>query len=579
MKAQPQNYEQDELAAQIIKQYQQMSSERGNWEVHWEEIAERVWPSVSRKFNSLSNFRAQGIKLNQELFDSTANIALGRFGAILDSLLTPRNQTWHKLQATDPALNKDRQVRLWFETINSILFKYRYAPRANFASQNQQNYKTLGAFGTGTVFIDGLATERGLRYRAIHLGEIYFRENHQGIVDTAFRYFPMTARQAQQKWGDAVPETTREFLKTNPDRESYYIHCVMPREDQDISRLDYKGMAFVSYYISMEGRKILSESGFSSFPYAISRYEQAPGEVYGRSPAMDVLPSIKTLNEEKKTLLKQGHRIVDPVLLTHDDGIIDGFSLRPGAMNAGGVTKDGRPLVHALPTGRLDIGKEMMDDERKDINDAFLVNLFQILVDTPTMTATEVLERTREKGILLAPTIGRQQSEYLGPMIEREIDLLVRQGLVPQMPPALVEAGTEYRVEYDSPLSRAQRAEEAAGLMRTVELAIKIATEAQDPEPLDWFDWDVILPEVAAIQGVPVKWLKDLKAVQAGRAQRAQAAQTNQMINAAPGAAAMIKSIAVAKKSGGGQPPAPAMPSQAAQAGAPGTPGPSSGGG
>ena len=40
----------------------------------------------------------------------------------------------------------------------------------------------------------------------------------------------------------------------------------------------------------------------------------------------------------------------------------------------------------------------------------------------PQMTATEVIERTNEKGILLAPTIGRQQSEYLGPMIERELD-------------------------------------------------------------------------------------------------------------------------------------------------------------
>lgn len=582
MKASPRDYEKDDLANQIIKQYQFLMSDRGNWEMHWEEISERVWPSMSRKFNSQSTYRAQGIKLNQELFDSTANIALGRFGAILDSLLTPRNQTWHKLQATDPNLNKDRQVRLWFEAINTILFKYRYAPRANFASQNQQNYKTLGAFGTGCVFIDGLAAERGLRYRAIHLGEIYMRENHQGMIDTAIRYFAMTARQAVQKWGDEVPEGTREYMKTNPDRESFYLHAVMPREDQDFGRLDFKGMPFASYYVSMDGRKILSEGGFNTFPYAISRYEQAPGEIYGRSPAMDVLPSIKTLNEEKKTMLKQGHRVVDPVLLAHDDGILDAFSLRPGAVNYGGVNSDGRPLVHALPTGRLDIGKEMMDDERKDINDAFLVNLFQILVDTPTMTATEVLERTREKGILLAPTIGRQQAEYLGPLIEREIDLLVKQGLVPPMPQILVEAGTEYRIEYDSPLSRAQRAEEAAGLMRTVETAIKIATEAQDPEPLDWFDWDVIMPELAAIQGVPIKWLKTLKDVMAGRQQRQQAQQQQQMMQAAPGAAAMIKSVAAAKKGAPGQaptPPAPPIGAQpVAQAGAPGTPGPSSGG-
>lgn len=43
-----------------------------------------------------------------------------------------------------------------------------------------------------------------------------------------------------------------------------------------------------------------------------------------------------------------------------------------------------------------------------------LVTLFQILTETPQMTAAEVVERTNEKGILLAPTVGRQQSEYLG---------------------------------------------------------------------------------------------------------------------------------------------------------------------
>jgi hypothetical protein len=115
-------------------------------------------------------------------------------------------------------------------------------------------------------------------------------------------------------------------------------------------------------------------------PYSIARYLTAPGELFGRSPAMNVLPSINVLNEEKKTMLKQGHRAVDPVLLAHDDGILDGFSMKPGAMNYGGVNSDGRALVHALPVGNLAIGKDMMDDERQVINDAFLVTLFQILV-------------------------------------------------------------------------------------------------------------------------------------------------------------------------------------------------------
>ncbi len=538
----------DNKASEIIREYQLLSGDRGNFETHWKEIAERVIPSHTDMFMSQGRNGAGGEKKTEFIFDSTASIALSRFSAILDSLLTPRNQTWHRLMASDMNLNKDKEVRLWFDEINRILFKYRYSPKANFASQNQQNYKSLGAYGTGCMFVDELADEAGIRYRNIHLAEIYFSENHQGIVDKAIRYFKLTARQAIQKWGKKAPERCRAALETNQNQDFEFLHCVKPRTDMDMSRKDYKGMPYGSYYVSIQDQSVVDEGGFTSFPYAISRYEQAPGEVYGRSPAMDVLPSIKTLNEQKKTMLKQGHRAVDPVLLAHDDGVLDSFSLKPGSINFGGITADGVPLVQPLPIGSVAVGKEMMEEERNLINDAFLITIFQILTESPQMTATEVLERTKEKGILLAPTIGRQQSEYLGPLIEREIDVLTRQRLIPPMPGALIEARGEYRIEYDSPLSRAQRAEEASGLMRTVETAINVVNVTQDPSPLDYFDWDIIIPEMGTIQAVPERWMRSQEQVEEMRAARAQQAQQQQMIQAAPAAAAMIKAGAVAQK-------------------------------
>ena len=535
------NNNEQNIADEILSEYEQLSAERSNFENQWKEIAERVIPAQRDMFDLKGSKTEQGRKKSEFLFDSTAAIALNRFTAILDSLLTPRNQTWHRIEASDPYLNKSREVMLWFEEVNRLLFKYRYSPKANFASQNQQNYASLGAYGSGCMFVDKLIdpTEKGLRYRNIHLGEIYFVENHQGIVDKAIRHFPMTVRQALQKWGDKCPDRIKN--STRLEETFFFLHCVKPRHDKDPYRVDYKGMDFQSHYICTEGKKLVGEGGYTTFPYAISRYEQHSGEVYGRSPAMSVLPAIKTLNEEKKTLLKQGHRAVDPVLLVHDDGVLDGFDLAPGAVNYGGVSSEGRPMVHTLPTGNVAVGKDMMDDERIVINDAFLITIFQILTETPAMSATEVLERTKEKGILLAPTIGRQQSEYLGPMIEREIDVLVEQRLLPQRPQVLKEAGGEFQIVYDSPLSRAQRAEEAAGLMRTVETALNVVNVTQNPEPLDFFDWDTIIPEVAKIQGVPVRWMKSMDSVMAVRQSRAEQAQQQTMIQAAPGAAAMMK--------------------------------------
>lgn len=541
-----------DIAQQIIHRFDAAKSTRGTLESHWEEIALRILPNYARTFTTPQINRIEGEKKTEEMVDATGALALIRFAAVMESMLTPRNSQWHGLEASDPALMRDRSVRLWFEEATRLLFKYRYAPDANFASEKNSDYMSLGAFGTGCLFIDTLKgipgiPRRGLRYRAIHLGEIIFFENEQGIIDTAMRYFSLTARQAILQFGaDNLPKDIATHAESATQSEKLYefIHCVKPRmeaEGYDARRVDVKGLPYVSYYVCKHSRDLCEEGGYYSFPYSISRYVTAPREIYGRSPAMLGLPALKTLNEEKKTVLKQGHRTVDPVLLAHDDGVIDTFSLRPGALNAGGVTADGKLLIHTLPTGNLALAQEMMQDERQVINDLFLVTLFQILVETPTMTATEVLERVREKGMLLSPTMGRQQSEALGPQITRELDVLAQQRLLSPMPPLLREARGEYQPVYTSPLSRAQKAEEVTGLFRTVDWMREVIAVTQDPTPLDHIDWDKAVPDILTAQAVPERWRRSMKMVLATRQQRAQAQQSQQMVDAAPAMASVVK--------------------------------------
>ncbi len=539
----------DALAADIVKRYERASGDRGTWESHWEEIAKRVWPGYAGSFVAGGEGQTQGAKRTDEFVDATAALALTRFAPAMEYMLTPRNSTWHGLAPSDATLKKDRETALWFEELTRIVFKYRYATKANYASQQYETYQGLGAFGTGVLYVDKLRTargQRGLRYKSVHLGEVCFLENHQGIIDTAFRCFSHTARQAMQRWGDQNSDKVKEAARDSAKAETlfWFIHCVRPRteaEGFDPDRYDVKGMEFASYYVDRKEKKLVHEGGHNTFPYSISRYTQAPGETYGRSPAMLALPSIKLLNEQKKVVIKQGHRSVDPVLLAYDDGVLDTFSMKPGALNAGGVSAEGRPLIQTLPVGNLSLAKEMMGEERAVINDMFLVTLFQILVDTPQMTATEVLERAREKGALLSPTMGRQQSEALGPMIEREIELLIEQQLLPPMPPALVEAKGEYEIEYDSPLSRAQKAEEAAGLFRTVDWLREYVNITQDPSPLDHIDFDAAMPDIMDIQAVPKRWQRAAEAIQEIREGRAQAKQDQQMIEGAPAVAGVMK--------------------------------------
>ena len=147
-----------------------------------------------------------------------------------------------------------------------------------------------------------------------------------------------------------------------------------------------------------------------------------------------------------------------------------------------------------------------MNRRRQTINDAFLVTLFQILVENPRMTATEALIRLQEKGALITPAMGRQQSEMIGPMIEREIEILQSQGLIPPLPELLIEARGEYEIIYTSPLSRLQRAEEVTGIQRTLDI---IAPFAQiDPSILVAFNASEIVRIAANVNGVPERAMR-----------------------------------------------------------------------
>lgn len=536
-------------AQDLMHRYKSIKGDRQNWETHWEEIAERVLP----RQRGFIGKRTDGEKKQEKVYDSRPMIALDRFASVMDSMLTPRAQKWHNIKASDEALNREFEVQDWFYQANNILYATRYSPKANFAGQNFERWISMGAFGTGSLFID-FQPGTGLRYRCVNLRDTYLMENHQGAVDTVYREFQFTARQAVQRWGEKMmPEHVLKALE-NPNRHNEkftFIHIVGPREDYDPSRADARGKPYASYYLcARSGQMVAPEGGYSSFPYSISRYVTAPDEIYGRSPAMMALPDIKMLNEMAKTDIRAVHKLVDPPLLLHDDGVLGGgamtVNMTPGGLNVGGVNRDGRQLIQPFTTGaRVDINESKMEQRRQSIDNAFLVTLFQILVETPRMTATEALIRAQEKGMLLTPTMGRQQSEALGPLIEREIDLLIQNNVLPPLPEALVEARGEYEIIYDSPMSRMQRAEELVGVQRTMEL---LAPFAQiDPSVLDVFDRDQLARLTAEVSGVPTPILRSPDAVAQIRDQRAQQEQAQQMASMAQPVAGALKDAAQAQ--------------------------------
>lgn len=536
----------DSRADEILRQQETMASDRSVLESHWREIAERLGLFQQFRMESFS----QGEKRTEKQFDSTAPLALDRFAAAFESILTPRSSRWHKLSVRNESVRNSHNVKKWCEQATDVLFRMRYSPRANFASQAHETYLLLGAFGTGGIFVDDIMGV-GVRYTALHLSEMFIDQDFSGRIDVVHRRFEMTARQIGQ-WYNAkprsgtLPEKIRNAMEKEPNKKFVILHCVRPNGDMAYGRKDFRGMEWSSYYVAEEGRAIIDEGGYRTMPYAVSRYTVSPRELYGRSPAMTILPDIKMVNEMEKTNMRAAHRRAHPPLLATADGALSGFSTRPDSINYGGLNAAGDPLVRPLESG-ADVGLslEITEQKRRLINDGFLNTLFMILVENANMTATEAMLRAQEKGALLAPVGGRQQSELLGVIIDRELDIAAIAGILPPMPRELIEIGGIVDIEYTSPLAQAQRADEGIGILRSME-QMGVLAQYDGGKSMRRINADKTMQRLWEINGAPVDLLRTDEELADMDEADAQANQAAQMLEAAPAAASAASDMATA---------------------------------
>jgi hypothetical protein len=129
---------------------------------------------------------------------------------------------------------------------------------------------------------------------------------------------------------------------------------------------------------------------------------------------------------------------------------------------------------------------------------------------------------------LLGPTLGRFQSEFLNPLIERVFGIMFRAGALLPPPDAIQEAKMD--IEYVGPLARSQRMEEAQAIDRLYQLAANVAQI--DPSIMDNINHDEAIRMRATLLGVPKSILVSRDDVAEKREAQQQAAMEQQMLMA-----------------------------------------------
>jgi hypothetical protein len=196
----------------------------------------------------------------------------------------------------------------------------------------------------------------------------------------------------------------------------------------------------------------------------------------------------------------------------------------------------------------------MIEMQTEIIDDMFFVNLFKLAEETREISAREVMERLSERGILLAPNMGRQIAERIDPQIDRELDILSYLRILPPRPPALKEAGGGYKVINASPIAMAVRSQADVGFMRMSEMIDKVEQSTGNTgEYRKYLSYARALPAMAKNQFVPASYMSTPQEIAAGDKQRAAAQEREMKMKEAAPQAAIIKAQAISQKAQAGQ--------------------------
>ena len=500
---------QDPKAKMVMERYKTLKAQRVTWEDHWQEIADYFLP---RKAN-ITEKHTQGDKRHDQIFDGTATHALELLSSSLNGMLTNTISPWFVLKFRNQMAADNDAANEWLESVSKIM--QQVFARSNFQQEIFELYHELLAFGTSAMFITDDVKD-DLRFKTLHISEIFITENEKGLVDSLTRKFHIKNKNIPAMYADAnLPRGILTDIEKSPYEDTTIIHSVYP-SDKPMGYDNNKNMDYVSCHVHEKTGTLLRESGFKEFPYVVPRYlKSSSNEIYGRSPAMNALPDTKMLNTMSKTTIKAAQKQIDPPLMVPDDGFILPIRTVPGGLNF--YRSGTRERIEPLQIGSNNpLGLNMEEQRRKAIRENFFVDQL-MTTGNQNMTATEVLQRTEEKMRLLGPVLGRLQSELLQPLITRSFNLLLKNNKLPPIPEELGDQDVE--IEYVSPLAKAQKSQELSSVMRGIEIFGSMQAIAP---VFDYIDIDGLVTHIQDVLGLPAKIMRSKAEVQQMQQQKQQ---------------------------------------------------------
>lgn len=524
----------------VERRYQSLTEERDLWVPKWKEIRDFInpWRGLFASEDNKKHYRR-----DDKIYDGVGYDAVSVLAAGIMFGLTPRSRPWFRLGFEDPELSDYEPARYYLDEVAEVL--YADFSRSNVYNSFHTTYAESGTFGTGCMGIWDGSGDRLLQTKTFTTGTYSLGIDSYGTVNRFCREIQMSADQILQYFGEkaltADIRIKQWYNEGNIKNKMGIRHMIEPNPDYKPGSKFFNQMEFREFYYLSENKTAvpLRTSGYNEFPIVAPRWDVVDDSVYGYGPGWYALADCRGLQLMAEDTLIALELMIKPPVSTSGSSAKSGVNLFPGGVS---ITEDAnrdtnavRPVFQVNPDFNAIEAK--MQQVRTVVKRRFFADLFMMLdsLDKGQMTAREVIERSQEKMTLIGPSVERYQGEMLNPLIERAFNMAYRAGKLPPPPPEL--QGKDFKVEYVSPLSIAQKMAGITALEQGMAFVGNIATlfpnatkKVKEIEVIDKY-WDML--------GVPSGLLRTdeevEQMVQAEQQAMQMAQQEQQMLNMTQG--------------------------------------------
>jgi hypothetical protein len=401
-----------------------------------------------------------GQRRNLQVYDSTLPIGARQLVSKLHANLVPPSLQWFELEPSEIVTdeNQKKQIQSYLQTLTTII--YGAINSSNFDLVINEGFHDLII---GTMALQIFATDNDKKpivFKACPIDNLAPEQDAFDAVNTVWRSFcDINHEDIKRLWPTAkMPESMTLLIEQKKRAKFNFVEGVIYQPKTDTYRV---------VVLWQDEPAIIVDYETVSSPWVVGRWSKSSREIGGRGPAIEALPTGRTLNMMARFLMEAAAMNATPPWLGFSDGVFNPntYIIQPNTIIA--VSPDSAanmPLQKLDVSGDVQFGELTMNDLRTQINQLLYVDPTRP-VQAPSVTATEIMIRQQQFLEEIAPAFARIEIEILPKLISRVIFILMDKGLLPAelMSPEYKDL---YRVRFKSPLEQSQQLQDVQTLMQ-----------------------------------------------------------------------------------------------------------------